>query len=58
LAVLADAAGPYHALTSAQIRASSSWKAEVGKRSKPLGEMSELEKQQFALMMNQRFPKR
>ena len=58
LAVLEDAVGQYHGLTAAQIRASPGWKAALGNRLKQLDEMSEQEKQQFAQLMNQRFPKR
>ena len=58
LSVLEDAAGRYHGLTAAQIRADPNWQAAVGQRLEPLGEMSEQEKQDFAQRMNQRFPKR
>ena len=58
LAVLEDAAGPYHALTAAQLRASPTWKAAVRMRTKPLAEMTELEKQQLAQVMNLRCPRR
>jgi hypothetical protein len=53
-----DATRLYRGMTAAQLRASVCWQAAVGKRLKPLGQMSGAEKLAFASLMNARLPKR
>ena len=58
LNVLEDAKGIFHGRCAEEIRKSARWVELVGQRLKPLGEMSEHEKAEFAHSMNARFPRR
>ena len=58
LNVLEDAKGTFHGSCAEEIRKSTRWMELVNQRLKPLGEMSEHEKAEFAHLMNARYPRR
>ena len=58
LDVVEDAQQTFHGLLADEIRSNATWRADVAKRLKPLGEMSEADKGAFAQLMNARLPKR
>ena len=58
LDVVRDATRLYRGMTATQIKASACWQAAVGKRLKPLAQMSPGEKLQFVQLMNRTFPRR
>jgi 5-methylcytosine-specific restriction enzyme A len=58
LDVLRDATLLYRGMTAKQIRASACWQAAVGKRLKPLGEMTMAERLAFVKLMNTKLPRR
>ncbi|MBS2033055.1 MAG: hypothetical protein JST54_34600 [Deltaproteobacteria bacterium] len=58
LNVLEDAQGSFHGKCAEEIRKSARWLELVSQRLKPLGEMSQQDKDEFARLMNARYPRR
>ena len=58
LNVVEDAKGTFHGRCAEEIRKSAKWMELVNQRLKPLGEMTEDEKAEFAQLMNARYPRR
>ena len=58
LNVLEDAHATFHGKCAEEIRKSARWMELVNQRLKPLGEMSQAEKDEFAQLMNARYPRR
>jgi len=58
LNVVEDATSSFHGKSAEEIRQSARWMELVGQRLKPLGEMSQSDKDEFARLMNARYPLR